>query len=392
MNYKITYISYSVDDQDLRSRSVSILDDFFKDKNYKIQNEYGGILFVASGGSEQIVKEIVNEEPNIILLCHRESNSYAATMEIASYFRSEGKRVSVIDVMMTGAFEEFEKVQNVYHAVELLSGQKAAVIGEISDWLINSDIDNELVRERLGVQLLRLPWSELGDYNSCEPSKELINFFPDIAEKNLVETARVYELLDRIITQYDLSAISVECFSMVRNDKVTACLPLAVINTKNTVAACEGDVCSMIGSMLIKAVSGIIPWQANVAEIKHDSILFAHCTAPLMHLTSFNITTHYESNCGTAIQGKFIKGEYGVFRINNSLDKYMLLEGQIIETPSHSFACRTQIEFRTSNEQTALLKNNGLGNHHLIFPAEYISVVEKMMEVLQVERVVGIKQ
>ena len=385
MAYEIAYVAYSEDDLELKNRSISILNDFFEGKEYIIKNEFCGILFVASGGSEQIAKKIINEEHNVILLCHRESNSYAATMEIASYFRSQGKRVSVIDVMMLKAFEEFEEIQNVYRTIKLLSGQKAAVIGEVSDWLINSDIDNELIRDRLGVELLRLPWSLLGDYNSCEPSKELFNFFPDIDKNKLVETARVYELLESIITKYSLNAISVECFSMVMKDKVTACLPLAVLNTKNTVAACEGDVCSMIGSMIIKAISGIIPWQANVAEIKNDSILFAHCTAPLPHLKSFNITTHYESNCGTAIQGKFNKGEFGVFRINNKLDKYMLLEGQIVDTPSHSFACRTQIEFSTSNEQTAMLKNNGLGNHHLIFPAEYIPVVEKMMEVLKVD-------
>lgn len=387
MAHKISYISYDNDDQKLKNRSISILNNFFKDEEYLIQNKYSSVIFVASGGSEMLAVELTNSKNDIVLLCHRESNSYAATIEIASYLRDHGIRVSIIDVMLPNAYAEYIKTLKVTHAIELLSKQKAAVIGEVSDWLINSDILETTVKEKLGVELLRLPWSQLEDYRKKESSKEFLEYFPDFDQSKLEETAKVYQLLDNVITQHNLSAISVECFSMVRRDKVTACLPLAVLNTKNTVAACEGDVCSMIGKMIIRALTNLVPWQANVAEIKEESVLFAHCTAPLNHLSSFNITTHFESNCGTAIQGDFKKGRVGVFRINSKLDKYMLLEGEIIDTPTHSFACRTQVEFKTTKEQTSLLKNKSLGNHHLIFPVEYVSIVEKMMTQLEVTRV-----
>ncbi len=174
---------------------------------------------------------------------------------------------------------------------------------------------------------------------------------------------------------------------MVMRDKVTACLPLSVLNTKNIVAACEGDICSMLGKMLIREIAGEIPWQANVAEIKEETILFAHCTAPLNTIKSFDITTHFETNCGTAIKGKFEKQKVGVFRVDNKLEKFMLLQGDIINTPDYDFACRTQIEFKTSKEQAKLLKDQSLGNHHLIFPAKHIPLLERMMQVLRIARV-----
>lgn len=388
MTYKLAYISYDDDDLELKNRSISILNEFFKDESYQIQNEFTGVLLVASGGSEQVAVKLTDKSENVILLCHRESNSYAATMEIASYLRENGKRASIIDVMVSNAFQEFVEILKVNKAIDKLVGQKAAVIGEISNWLINSDVKEDIVKEKLGVELLRLPWEQLDDYRVEPSSKEFLEYFPDIDNSQLIDTSKVYQLLDKIVKQHELTAISVECFSMVGRDKVTACLPLAVLNTKNVVAACEGDVCSMIGKMIIRAVSGLVPWQANIAEIKDDTILFAHCTAPLNLLSSFNITTHYETDCGTAIQGEFKKGNVGVFRINNELDKYMLLEGEVLDTPTHSFACRTQIEFKTSNEQTSLLKDKSLGNHQLVFPAEYISLVEKMMVQLGVDKVV----
>lgn len=387
MNHHIAYISYDDNDQELKYRSEQILDDFFNTESYAINKNKGEVLYVASGGSEQYAVQLTKEHQNIILLCTRENNSYAATLEISAYLRAQNKRVGIVDVFAPKAFEEFVELQNVNQVLEILAQQKAALIGEVTDWLIISDVEDKLVKDKLGIELKRLPWNQLSNYQGKEPSQEFLKYFPNFNTEQLQETAKVYSLLEEVIKEKKLSAISVECFSMVRQDQVTACLPLAVFNGKNIVAACEGDICSMLGMMLIRAIAGEIPWQANVAEIKEEQILFAHCTAPLNVLKSFDITTHFETNCGTAIQGKFEQQKAGVFRVNNKLDKYMLLQGDIIHTPDHDFACRTQIEFKTTKEQTKLLKEQGLGNHHLIFPAEHIHLLERMMQVLGIIRV-----
>ncbi len=387
MIYNVAYLSYNDSDQELRNRSIQILNDFFKANSYNFKRDEGRLLFVASGGSEQNAVQLTKKHQNIILLCHRESNSYAATIEISAYLRTQNKRVSIINVFDANAFQEFEELQKINQGLELLAQQKAALIGEVSDWLIISDVESQLVKDKLGIELKRWSWNELADYKEKEPSQEFLKYFPHFNPEKLQETAKVYSLLEEVIKQKDLTAISVECFSMVMRDKVTACLPLAVLNDKNIVAACEGDICSMLGKMLIRSISGEIPWQANVAEIKEEIILFAHCTAPLNVLKSFEITTHFETNCGTAIRGKFEKQTVGVFRVNNQLDKFMLLQGDIINTPDYNFACRTQIEFKTSKEQAQLLKDQSLGNHHLIFPAKHISILEHMMQVLGIGRV-----
>lgn len=387
MSYNTAYLSYNNNDQELKNRSIQILNDFFGAGNYSINQYEGQLLFIASGGSEQNATFLTEGHKNITLLCHRENNSFAAAIEIAAWLRAQNKRTNIIDLFATNAFQEFEELHKVNQALEILAKQKAALIGEVSDWLIISDVESQLVKEKLGIELIRLPWSIVGNYHEKETSSEFLEYFPAFDAGKLQETAKVYSLLEEVIEEKKLSAISVECFSMVMRDKVTACLPLAVLNNKNIVAACEGDICSMLGKMLIRAITGEIPWQANIAEIKEETVLFAHCTAPLNLLKSFDITTHFETNCGTAIRGKFEKQKVGVFRVNNKLDKYMLLQGDIINTPDYDFACRTQIEFKTSKEQAKQLKEQSLGNHHLIFPAKYIPLVERLMKVLEIFRV-----
>ena len=384
---QVAYLSYNDSDQALKSRSTEILNNFFGSHNYNLNASDGKILFIASGGSEKHSIDITKNEKNIIVLCHRETNSFAAAIEIAAYLRAENKRVEIIDVLAENAFEEFLNAQKVFEALDSLSRQKAAVIGEVSDWLIISDVENSTLKDKLGIEVVRLPWEDFETYNEMEPSQEFLEFFKDYDTEKLNDTAKVYSLLNKIATDNEISAMSVECFSMVMRDRVTACLPLSVFNARNIVAACEGDVCAMIGKMLLRAISNEIPWQANIAEIKEGSVLLAHCTAPLHLLSSFEINTHFETDCGTAIQGKVAYGNIGVFRVDSKLEKYMLLEGSIENTPNHDYACRTQIEFKTGNYETGLLKNSSLGNHHLVFKSEYIPLLKKVMNILGINRV-----
>jgi L-fucose isomerase-like protein len=388
MNLQLAYLSYNQDDKTLQQRSEEILKIFLNGIGFEWNSNAGQLLFIASGGSEKGAVEITKDFQYITLLCHREENSFAATMEIAAYLRDQGKKVCIIDVFKPGAIDEFKQVQKVHHALESLRGQKAALIGEVSDWLIISDVEEQTIKNKLGIELLRLPWDQIGRHQDRKTSSEFLKYFPNQKPEMLHETSKVYELLKDAIYKYNLSAISVECFSMVMRDQVTACLPLGVFNAQNTVAACEGDLVSMIGKMIIRAISNKIPWQANIAEIKEETILLAHCTAPLNAIKKFDITTHFETGVGTAIKGEFEKEKMAIFRLNNKLDKYMLIEGEITATPSHSFACRTQIELSTSPKQTQLLKEKSLGNHHLVFPADQAILLMKMMEVLGIDRVV----
>lgn len=387
MKYSITYLASAIANETLKPRSIEIMDAFLGNESFQFVDEGSPILFIASGGTERLASKVAGGFINITLLCHRESNSFAATMEIAAFLRSQGKRVSLIDVFDSGSKEEFSSLQKIYTALDNLNLERAAILGEVSDWLIVSDVEDELIKNKLGIDILRLPWTEIGDHKDKKPSVDFLKYFPNHPQQNLIETAKVYSLLEELITKENLTAISVECFSMVMRDKVTACLPLAVLNSQNIVAACEGDLVSMLGKIMIRALTDQIPWQANIAEIKEDQILLAHCTAPLNLLNSFEITTHFETGVGTAVRGTFPKEKVGVFRVNNQLDKYMLIEGEITNTPQHGFACRTQIELTTTPEQTQKLKDKALGNHHLVFPIENAPLLKRMMKILEIAKV-----
>lgn len=188
---------------------------------------------------------------------------------------------------------------------------------------------------------------------------------------NLEDSSRVYTLLQHIKKDKKLDAITVECFPLVRNLAVTACLALSKMNTEGLPAGCEGDIASITGKIIVKALTRQIPWMANVASIEKNSIFLAHCTIATNLVEVFNITTHFETNLGTSVQGRFKANEVTLFRINSELNKAFISRGEVIELPEKVDACRTQIKVHIPDEDRQKLKDNPLGNHHLVIPGDH---------------------
>jgi len=382
---EINYLSSDINTTSLE-RTEEILSGILGKSAFKF-SQNSAVLFIATGGTERKAIRLTENHRCFILMAHREQNSWAAAMEIAAYLRSQDKKVLLVDALAENALYELDMALLLKKAYEFLQNAQVAVIGEVSEWLIQSEISKEILFNKLGVSLQIIHWDKIAHFSSYSVNNSFLESFPEQERSRLSETSRVFNQLEHVINDYELDAISVECFSLVQKDSVTACLPLAVLNSKGKVAACEGDIVSMIGKLLIKAVTGIIPWQANIAELKPNEVLFAHCTAPLNLLGEYDITTHFETGKGTAIRGKIKDEALAVFRLDNRLEKFMLLEGKAIATPSHSFACRTQLILELSDSDSQLLKQHALGNHHLLFPLKEAEIVRKFMKLLGMQEI-----
>jgi len=114
---------------------------------------------------------------------------------------------------------------------------------------------------------------------------------------------------------------------------------------------------------------------ANLVSITNNSVFFAHCTIATNLVNTYKISTHFETNSGTAVQGQFNSEDVTLFRLDNNLEQAFITVGKVISRPSKNNACRTQIEVEISENNLQLLKENPLGNHHLILPGKYEEVL-----------------
>lgn len=381
---KIKQLAFPGAGKEIFEKGKERLSNIFSDEQFEL-NENAEIWHFLTGGSEYAALESAQSNKFYILIADQDGNSYAAATEVKAFLNTRNIKSVLLDANEPESKEYLQKLYGIQKAIDSLKNQNLGLIGKVSGWLIASEIKAKTLKKRFGINLKPISWDTLPEYKEMKISQELIDTFA--SKIDLSDTAQVYDLLQFCIKQNHLDAITVECFPMVRKSAVTACLPLAKFNNDGFPAGCEGDLTSIAGMMFAKAITGNIPWMANTVKIASPISLFAHCTIAPKFVDNCKVTTHYETGVGTAISGEFKADIITIFRFDADLKRYFLTKAKVVNRPNYPEACRTQIEIELSEKAIKSLRENPLGNHHLILAGDYLQEIEMACMLLNLEEV-----
>ncbi len=382
---KVKLIAFPGAPEEIITRAEQILRNKLTDFNIEIIDHNPDVLFIITGGSENEARNLLKDKKQILILAMTEGNSYAASSEIKAYCNQ-----NKIDSVLYNIDNEHDLQCKLNYylksikALAKLNNFKIGLIGNVSEWLIASDIKNNILNAKFGIQLEKIDWNDFPKYSEYPINSEFINHF-DNSGFNLEDSSKVFNLLQDIIKQKQVDAITVECFPLVVENAVTACLALSKLNTEGFASGCEGDITSITGKIIVKELTEQIPWMANIAALEEDKIFFAHCTIATNLVSEYKINTHFETNEGTAVQGKFKAEDATVFRLNNDLSKAFLSYGNIVERPEREDSCRTQIKIEVPTTDISKLKENPLGNHHLLIPGDHVELLKYFCKLTGIE-------
>ena len=346
------------------------------------------VLFFLTGGSERSALAGIEKGKFYVLVATSEGNSNASAMEVKAALR----RMDIASILLDGEEAEtrlyLEQLHRVKNALASMSNQQLGLIGEVSEWLVASEIKPEILDSTLGIKLKKVAWESLPDFKNLTAPDNFLSTFSGGNAQDVEKAGQVFTLLRQTLEKEKFDALTVECFSLVKNKAVSGCLALAKMNQEGTPTACEGDIVSAAGMIMAKALTGQIPWMANVAKIGYEKCLLAHCTISPDLVSDFEIKTHYETGIGTAIQGDYLSDKVTVFRLDETVSRIFISEGTIIDRPKYTSACRTQIEVNFPKEAVDSLRDDPLGNHHLILPGDHKDVLLLASQMLNLELVV----
>ena len=346
------------------------------------------LVYVASGGSEGIFKasfERLCQKPCYILTSG-ESNSLAASMEILSFLKQQGKRGEILHGSVEDVAKRIRALKLAYAGIEKLKGMRLGVIGAPSDWLIASATDGKAYEEKLGLTLVNIPISELieetklGGYEPNKYTEFLMSMGYNKAE--MEKSLNIYGALKRIIKKYDLRAVTVRCFDLLDTVYSTGCLGLAILNSEGIYAGCEGDIPAAVSMAILGAVSGQDVFLCNPSRINTAAgeMVLAHCTLPVTMPRNIRLTTHYESNIGVAIAGEIPEGTCTIFKAAGDLSRFFIERGEITENLHESCLCRTQIKLKLDDFSYFL--TNPINNHHLVCCGDYTDAVREFFALI----------
>lgn len=387
MSLRVKPVAFRNAPDHLVSEKTSSLRSMGPDLAFELVEKEPDVIWFLSGGSEREAISHLSTDRFTLLLAGFEDNAFAAAMEVKAWAGREGVPVMLVsfdEAAQKGFLQQYEKV---CRSLRMLAGQRAGLIGGVSHWLVASGFPLELASQRFGVDITHFSWDRLPGYRGYAADPDFLKEFQGHGIDQLEAEAGVYGFLKEVIRANQLDAITLECFDMVNDHSVTACLALALLNSRGIVAGCEGDLVSMVGMMLIRSLTGHIPWMANVAGYTDGRVILAHCTAPLNLVNDFRLDTHFETDKSAAIQGQIAMEEVTLFRLGMDLDKAFIATGRIAGRPPHPFACRTQTEVQLAEADLNKLLQHPLGNHHLVIPGDHADLIRlacayKMVELV----------
>lgn len=362
----------------------------------------GELIYVRTGGTEGLFKKIfckdggrpVIPEP-VRLLTSGKSNSLAASMEILSYLNLHGIRGEIIHgspqfiaARISRGQQEDLQVTDLRLNVapgRILEGERLGVIGRPSDWLISSNVDYDLARSVLGVELIDIGMDELlGEIAMHShpvvdvPPLNKPNFGNPIPEQDLSDSLDIYGALLRIIARHRLTGLTIRCFDLLGSVHNTGCLSLALLNSQGYTATCEGDIPAMISMAIARKVCSQSGFQVNLSSVSDDRLLFAHCTVPLSMTRSWVYDTHFESGFGVAVHGELPSGDATIFKLSPDFSRAFIADAILERNCYEGQLCRTQVILRADGIAPYFL-TTPIGNHHVILTGHHAEAMRSIL-------------
>ena len=346
------------------------------------------LLYVATGGSESAFQSLFSElsASPVYILTSGDSNSLAASMEILSYLKSNGKAGEILHGAPKAIAERIIALKKAITAQKKLYGTKAGLIGKPSDWLIASSYCKDKISGKLGIELIDVEMGEFlseiskAEYLSNEWTDKLFHIGYDRQE--IEKALNVYGALCRLKEKYDLSAMTVRCFDLLTAVRTTGCLGLAILNAEGIIAGCEGDVPSLISMCIMGEVTGKPVFMCNPSRIdlENSEMVLAHCTLPLNMPYDMSLTTHYESGIGVAVAGNIPEGECTIFKTSGDLSRHFIMAGKIKSNLREHTLCRTQIKLELPDY--SYFTSDPINNHHLVCTGDETAALNAFFELL----------
>ena len=357
------------------------------------------VIFIRTGGTEGKFKSVLHKVKGYVrLLTSGMCNSLAASMEILSYLRQQGRQGEILHGSSSYIVQHLRIDYQVEQSLKQLKGVRLGVIGKPSDWLISSEVDREVVREKLGVEFVDIPIEELHDaYQSVDVDSaswkalmetEVVRDFDKHHSPCLTQykegAFKLYMGLKQLVDRYQLKGFTLRCFDMLSLVHNTGCMALAMFNAQGIPACCEGDTPALLTMTIGQALLGYAGFQANPSRINVDTdeITFAHCTVPLNMVHSYSYDTHFESGIGIGIKGEFEEGKMTIAKIAGDLSRSWFCETDLVANLSERNLCRTQIVLRGQGFADYFL-THPIGNHHIIFGGTQQLLFETFMKRLR---------
>jgi len=286
------------------------------------------LVFVASGGSSSLLSEIVRNKRAIIWV-HPEMNSLPSALNARTKLKAA--RAWKSEIVLGNVEKTPMEIKNeieTANIVNFLKNARVGVVCSLRHWRVIKRIGNIIRRTFHTVFKPIRPKIVKESYDKVDEKDVKRIFYEKIKTlkisnvniEGVEKCIRLYITLKNIIAEFNLNAITIDCFSVLDFFNVTPCIPFSLLCDEGTVGVCEADLESTILMIMLSMLSKMPSWIANIVDIKENerNLLLAHCTAATelaLDKKGIEITSHFESGMPAALNVPIKSGEATVVHL-----------------------------------------------------------------------------
>jgi L-fucose isomerase-like protein len=250
--------------------------------------------------------------------------------------------------------ERFKITLGALEGIKKLKGSRTALIGGIAPGFTDMAFDERKSMAKLGATVDRLP--EYGDIKDRALAYTQAEITPIIDEcvkdavcvncrDDMDATARLYKAFEDFIRQNGYDAIAIGCWPKYRRDfGIVVCGIIGRLLEKGYIAACEGDVDSMLSMLMLNGIAGgTMPMLMDLSDLdfSDNSVMLWHCGSAPMHFSDsdgMSLNCHYKPGrhipaedsvpVGTVNDMYFHSGPVTIARFTWEYEYMLLLNGE----------------------------------------------------------------
>ena len=368
----------------------------FPEELDRLPNEGATMVLVGSGGVEEMVKACIDRLPRyVVLIADGLKNSLAASLEILSWMRLDGRQGRVLHGPISFIMQGIDDYAQAHEAIDKLYGKCVGVIGKPSGWLIASNVEYEAMSKRWGVTMVDIPLDEVVKGYEAIPDVDVQDMTDEFMRKaigikepsrdEVVKAMRLYSAIKNIVKLYHLDAFTLNCFDLIPTTRTTGCVALALLNQEGIPAGCEGDEQTLLTMLAVQAATGQMTFMANPSKILDNAaheMVFAHCTIAPAMTDRYIVRDHYESLSGVAVEGIIDPMDMTVVKCGGKeMEHYFISKARLLECTTNPNMCRTQLHLRLEQPLDYFLERS-IGNHHVIVRGDRTAPIEAALRLL----------
>jgi L-fucose isomerase-like protein len=187
-------------------------------------------------------------------------------------------------------------------------------------------------------------------------------------EGEIKRTARLYEGLRRFIESEGYDAVAISCNAPRMGDFYVPCIALGQLRDNGIPAACEADIASLVGMILVDLATGKPSFMGNLVGFDDRTITLSHCAMPFLiagDKAQYSLADYHGGRWPGATARVFLpEGEaITVLRVSGRWDEAIVAEGTFLRQEDHG--CRNTLRIEISDPKGLIRKTSG--NHHIVF-------------------------